>query len=326
MEEDNSRSSAVEEVNPQDGPLYYGLSSSSWTLFLSLVLLWIVSSISHRAGFVLFPLLFAPLGGYILWWSKRSHLISLESILHAFSLGFYPGGLAAFILQVFLLIVLGNVLLRDEIHYIVEHHLSVFDIERSFRYYFFFLLYALLPQAIVPECLKYVIASGGRYVRDDIDDVRAYLFYSTAGALGLSTFHTLFNNIVLGSTNLSTRYEAFILRILINTPIQTVNGYLIGIGVAKREARNWDIRVYQIIAVPVFVSFLQSFQTMLFLSETSHPTSLWAPAIVDVVILLAVAWFAHREQRDLPSSFVRLPSADIEQDDIELTDTPQRFL
>lgn len=170
--------------------------------------------------------------------------------------------------------------------------------------------------------MKFIIASKGRTSRPDLLDMKAYLYYSSSGALGFATFMVVLDTFFLVySLDTENRFFNILLRVLIDIPLHLVTGYYIGIGVAKNEVFQSDISWQRIILLPVI---LRSFAEVCFyvgIAELSFPGDI-VFAVAMYFLAIGITCLAiRRERADLPNSFAALGETEL--DEAPMPDTAQ---
>eukprot|EP00475_Leptophrys_vorax_P037696 TRINITY_DN6531_c0_g1_i2.p1 TRINITY_DN6531_c0_g1~~TRINITY_DN6531_c0_g1_i2.p1 ORF type:complete len:355 (-),score=89.63 TRINITY_DN6531_c0_g1_i2:736-1800(-) len=285
----HSPSRAAADVGPAI-PIGFGLS---------LLILWGLVFYSDGTNGILFPLVFLPTVGFAVWWYRNRHLISLASIVYAYGLAFYCGSVYVMFYKVAIFMLVFETI-RPEFY------------SEDFLFYLCLALYSWLGFAVGSEYMKFRIASRGRTERPDLVSVKAYLLYSTAGALGLVTFSLILEIFLLGYKFLTIgeMLISLVLRAWIDLPIQSATGYLIGISVAKNEIFKWNMSAWRILLIPVLVIGLSEMVFLVSVLIYGWPLDIKIISVAYALILVFLVPYVYYQGKDLPSSFALLNADD----------------
>jgi hypothetical protein len=266
---------------------------------LSLFFLWGFIIYADGKNGTLLPIVFLPTIAYAVWWYRNKHLISLSSIVYAYGLAFYCGSVYVLFYKVIVFMLVFETI-RPEFY------------AEEFPFFLCLALYSWFGFAVGSEYMKFRIASRGRQERPDLVSVKAYLLYSTAGALGFVTFSLILEIFLLGYRYLSIgeMLISLILRAWIDLPIQTTTGYLIGISVAKNEIFKWNKPSWQILLVPVSVVGLSEMVFLVAVLVYGWPMDIKIISVAYVIILIFLVPYVYFQSKDLPSSFALLSDDD----------------
>jgi len=274
-------------VEPSTPPMWKTL-----VFFVSLVLLWVFVMVGDPMYGPIMPLAFVPSLLYALWWGVYRDLISFHSVVFAYCIGFFPYGIIVTVYRFIILLICLALLM---------------SVTSEAGWYIVVFLYCLFGDAMASEYAKYKITAKTRADHREMNEVQAYLLYSTSGALGLSTFLIIVDYWLsyVGFGDVDDFIISMVIRCAIDIPLQFGTGYLIGLYVAKNEIYAWNMPPWKMLLIPVTLRVTS--ESAFYMADT------WTPAlIVYGICLLSCAAAIIYQRKNVPKSFVRLAGDETE--------------
>jgi hypothetical protein len=289
--EDND--DGVEVVNTQTIPLQEQQQSSNTLAKVGLGCLpvvWLLLSLLKRSA-VVWPLVFLPAVVFLAVWKikKRHEIIGFWALTSAFMKGFIVGA---------------PVLLFQELWIL----LYALILERKMGFsrlrLIAFLCFFIFVVGWSSEFTKYYFAKKVRIDRPEIIDIRAFLWYSVAVALGLSTFNASFVSLSSGFGLHLNPYAGMVLvifvDILLGIPSDLLTGYLIGVGIVKNEVLKWNLSGFKIWRIPMLIRTVGAFLVYVVYIVLGQ---LILAILLYIVLIATTSWYVWRESKSLPESF-----------------------
>jgi len=246
-------------------------------------IVWLLLVFANK-GALLFPLVFVPSLIALIVWKYRGldKSVGFWALASAYMQGFFIGFLVQMFQVTCLLIVL------------VFWGLNSFT-ETS--YYFFLIFYSFVGAGWSSEYAKFRIAKKAKIDRPDFNDVHAFLSYSVAAAMGLTTCSIALITFVDLSGTLPYDDEVIILLVMfaLQLPCGVLTGYIIGVGIAKKEVFKLDVAGYKIWGLPLIIRALGSIT--FYITLNLHTIG---ALVMFTIILLATSGYAYHLSKGLP--------------------------
>eukprot|EP00475_Leptophrys_vorax_P006873 TRINITY_DN1429_c0_g1_i1.p2 TRINITY_DN1429_c0_g1~~TRINITY_DN1429_c0_g1_i1.p2 ORF type:complete len:324 (-),score=93.62 TRINITY_DN1429_c0_g1_i1:591-1562(-) len=272
------------------------VAASDWVARLGLVCLpviWVMLALWNK-GAVLFPVVFIPtIVALLVWKCKgRDKSVGFWALTSAYMKGFFLGFLVQ-IYQVICLVIVVMILYSTD--------------WSDASYVLVLIVYSFLGAGWSSEYAKYRIAKRARSDRPDLNDVFSFLWYSVAGAMGLTT--CCISIITFTDFGGTLPLDDVIIILLVVTSLQlptdVLTGYIIGVGVAKNEVFKWNLPGYKIWGLPVLIRALGSVTFYIIMSYSPI-----AALVMYLLIIIAAGGYAHFASSNLPDTFQGIPSVD----------------
>jgi hypothetical protein len=184
---------------------------------------------------------------------------------------------------------------------------SSLTINKTVGLFFFVVLAAWIVAAFTEEAMKYCLLGRVKHNRPEFNDWSGYLVYAVAPALGFSTIENI--GYTFGSPDIASSVLTCVTRLLVATPVHCLTGYLLGIGVVRREVFSERLRWYRIMFPAV--TFHGFFDYVQFLVATygEHLNEEWPytaevlEAGLAVVCLVLFALYVRRAKGQLVNQY-----------------------
>jgi hypothetical protein len=261
-----------------------------------LPIFWLVLCL-YNISALLWPFVFLPTIIFLIIWKarKRDEVIGFWALCSAYMKGFFIGIPVQIFQFLFLLLVVMFIMMANS----DDGFIASFVI--------FMVIYSIFGVGWSSEYAKFYIARKARSDRPEMTDVHAFLWYSLAGALGLTTFNVsvaTFVNYFYLPLDAGLIIVVLIIVILLQVPSELLTGYIIGVGIAKNEVFRWNMSGFKIWGIPMLIRSLGAIIFwVVFLALDG------IAAIVSYVVLIIATcvfvWFQNKGIL-IPSSLFRL--------------------
>ncbi|CAF1322375.1 unnamed protein product [Didymodactylos carnosus] len=284
----NSRNnSAVPSMSGEQSIQEVKLSLKSKIFLLLIPNLWLVLLIENKLCATFTPIFFLPTILLIWkWWKMPRVNAELDLIVRLYAIGFTTGCLVVLIIETLLTGIFARLCFIDQWeNYRNSTDQRILNANRTFGYYTFFALTSYITASFVEESLKYWAINS---VTKTTANTSGYLMYALAVALGFSTIENI-GYLYKSSLSTDKIWEIAalaIFRVCISTPVHVMSGYLIGIGIIRRDLKQEPIKIWQILFLPVF--YHGTFDVLLMIHSSLKNDELGGTAARLIVTLISV--------------------------------------
>jgi RsiW-degrading membrane proteinase PrsW (M82 family) len=167
---------------------------------------------------------------------------------------------------------------------------SEVELPRNFRFWLFFFLLSYVVAAGTEESLKFLVTRGILEQRPQHRAAATMLLGGVTAALGFSTIENVMY--VLGAVNSSSSVAAWAFelasRLLVASPLHCLTGFLIGIGIAKRDVYgDPGLPWWRILLAPVLIHGTYDMVQFVWAFNTEHLSS-WLQIVGSLGLALLV--------------------------------------
>jgi RsiW-degrading membrane proteinase PrsW (M82 family) len=291
------------------------ISKAGVVLMMGLCLLILV--MAPIAG-IYTPLLMVPTYLLFTYWRKYHTHVSLDLITRTYLRTAFPGAITAMIVELLFLLLFFTLCFTDQGPGWLqemqdakdESRDPVISIKPTFGFYSFIFCMAFVAAGGTEETLKYYMVRDIKQRDPTFNSSRGFLMLGVASALGFSTIENL-GYVTSGAMTTPFTVQGFAdvfglvaERVLIATPFHCMTGFLIGIGLVRRDVLNHQIAWIHILAAPVFFHGLFDFALFLiywWTMEANWPT--WSVTLlstfISLLIMFVFALYIIRQYRQI---------------------------
>jgi len=271
--------------------------------------LWVVTTIFVPVMGLIVPGLGLPTALYICW-AKR-YPLEFDQVVRLYGAGFLPYALLTMLVELVLVMVFAMMCFPEQVPNWIDQlqRSQTPDIptEKTVGLFIFLILMAFVVAALTEEGMKYRVISNLKRQRPEFNHWGGYLIYAMAPAIGFSTAENI--GYVSNQKTKESMALAALQRLLLSTPLHCLTGYILGLGIVRKEIFGENLAWYRVMFPAVLCHGL--FGYIQFLTSYLEETSWWTirqhtdvvAALGAVVCMLLFAAYAYRERRKLVSQY-----------------------
>lgn len=233
-------------------------------------------------------------------WVNKCPACEADMAIRLYGQGFLPGALLVMVIELVLMVGFVMICFQDQIDVLLAKSKAggdIFDgqgMTKNFGFFVFLLLMSFVVASLTEESMKYYVLNKVERQRPELVDVKAYLVYAVAPALGFSTIENL--GYVANQPGFLNQLFLAIMRLLLATPVHCLTGYYMGIGVVRRKVMGERLPWHRIMGPAII--FHGVYDWGLFLLSTYGVTVDWNVDVMTMVfavgVLLVFALFVRR--------------------------------